>query len=120
MASSLFIRNSVSGATPKFLYKITSVQDWEKSQIAGHVIPGELDTLFIHLATEGQLEKITKKFWSSVSEYYILKLDSRKLKGKLVFEANPGGENKYYHLYKGSIPLNAVVEAKVVAQSFDK
>lgn len=41
----------------------------------------------------------------------VLKIDPSKLIGKLVFEVNPGGTQKYYHLYNGKIPLNAVIEA---------
>lgn len=100
--------------TSEFLYKVTSVQDWEKSQALGYVVLGKDDTSFIHLSTESGLPRITGKYWSSVPEYVILKLDSRKLQGKLLFETNPGGENKYYHLYDAKIPLDAVVDYKIV------
>jgi uncharacterized protein (DUF952 family) len=100
--------------TPEFLYKVTSVQDWQKSQTWGKLVLSKDDTLFIHLSTERELERITGKYWSSVPEYVILKLASLKLQGRLVFEANPGRENKYYHLYEGAIPLDAVVEVKWV------
>lgn len=115
----LFMGNTLMG-TPEFLYKVVSVQEWEESQTAGHVVPGALDTTFIHLSTEDQVNRIAKKYWASVPEYFVLKLDSKGLLGRLVLEANPGGENKYYHLYEGSIPLNAVVDAKVVVQSLNK
>jgi uncharacterized protein (DUF952 family) len=74
----------------------------------------DADQDFIHLAREDQLDRITKKYWDKDPEYVLLKIDTKKLPGKLVFEANPGGENKYYHLYDGSIPLKAVVESKII------
>ena len=67
------------------------------------------DTTFIHLSTGDQLPRITDKFFKGI-DYVILKVETKKMQGRLVFENNPGGENKYYHLYEGTIPLDAVVE----------
>lgn len=67
-----------------------------------------------HLPRKDQLDRIIRKYWDKVSEYVVLKIDKKKMAGKLFFEANPGGENKYYHLYGGSIPLKAVVESKII------
>jgi uncharacterized protein (DUF952 family) len=47
----------------------------------------------------------------------VLKLDVKSLPGKLVYESNPGGETKYWHLYHGSIPLKAVHAAEVLIVS---
>lgn len=92
------------------LYKILSKQNWLKSQEQGVVHLSEMDKEFIHLAMEDQLPRILDKFWKNEKEYVILKLDVSKLIGRLVLEANPGGETKYYHLYEGEIPLQAIVE----------
>ena len=70
-----------------------------------------MDSEFIHLATKEQLGNIIKKYWSGASSYFVLKLETQKLHGKLVFEANPGGTNKYYHLYNGTIPFDAIVSS---------
>lgn len=102
---------------PQFLYKILSVENWQASQPKLTVQLSSDDEAFIHLATEDQLEKITAKYWSNASEYVILKIDTGRLPGRLVLEANPGGTNKYYHLYDGKIPLNAVVDFKVIKRS---
>jgi len=96
---------------PVYLYKILSVGDWEKSRGIVHV--SSMDNAFIHLATQEQLPGILAKYWADVPEYVVLKVETAKLQGRLVFEANPGGVNKYYHLYNGSIPMNAVVESKI-------
>ena len=99
---------------PQYLYKVVSVEDWKKSQNLESVKLTDADQDFIHLAREDQLDRIVGKYWDKVPEYVVLKIDTTKLLGKLVFEANPGGENKYYHLYGGSIPLQAVVESKII------
>lgn len=100
--------------TPKTLYKILSVENWEKSQGRELLVLPDFDRPFIHFALEEQLPRILDKYWKDASEYYLLTIDVSKLKGKLVFESNPGGSAKYYHLYDGSIPLSAVAEARRV------
>lgn len=105
-------QNLENKMTPQYLYKVLSIEDWKKSQNMESVKLTDADQDFIHLAREDQLDRIMGKYWDKVPEYVVLKIDTAKLPGKLVFEANPGGENKYYHLYDGSIPLKAVVESK--------
>jgi len=101
-------------SVPRYLYKVLSVENWKASQATPALQLSEEDRDFIHLAKEDQLERIISKYWANVPEYVILKLDPSKLPGRLVYEANPGGSNKYYHLYEGSIPRQAVIDAKVV------
>lgn len=99
---------------PRYLYKILSLQNWEASQGKKTLVLSSEDDAFIHLATEEQLPRIAEKFWSQVPEYVILTLETKRLEGNLVLEANPGGTTKYYHLYKGAIPLTAVTESKII------
>lgn len=107
-------QNLENKMTPQYLYKILSVEDWKKSQSMDVVKLTDADQDFIHLAREGQLDRIVGKYWDKAPEYVVLKIDTKKLPGKLVFEASPGGENKHYHLYDGSMPLKAVVESKTI------
>jgi uncharacterized protein (DUF952 family) len=93
----------------QYLYKIVSPEEWGSSQGERHLVISAFDKAFIHLATEDQLSRIVEKFWNGKS-YLVLKLDPQKLIGRLVHEANPGGTSKYYHLYDGSIPMDAVVD----------
>lgn len=99
------------GERPTYLYKVLSVDDWAKSSETVHL--SSMDDHFIHLSTEDQLDKIIEKYWAGIPEYVVLKIETAKLPGQLVLEANPGGTNKYYHLYNGSIPLNAIVESEI-------
>lgn len=96
---------------PTYLYKVLSMDDWAKSCETVHL--SSMDADFIHFSTEDQLDKIIEKYWAGASEYVVLKIETAKLSGNLVLEANPGGTNKYYHLYEGSIPLKAIAELKV-------
>jgi uncharacterized protein (DUF952 family) len=96
-------------ATPQYLYKIVSPEEWQLSQESHEIKKSPLDTDFIHLATEEQINHVTEKFWKDKA-YLVLKLDTSKLKGRLVLETNPGGSTRYYHLYEGSIPLDAVAD----------
>jgi uncharacterized protein (DUF952 family) len=108
---SLVKKEVIMKERPDFLYKILSMDDWKKSGKTVHL--PSMDADFIHLSTEDQLDKIIEKYWADAREYVVLKIETAKLSGKLVLEANPGGTNKYYHLYNGSIPVSAIVESKV-------
>ncbi len=99
--------------TPRYLFKILSTENWQASAGQKEVQLSAEDQAFIHLSLEDQLERIITKYWKDIPQFVILKVDVTKLPGKLVLEANPGGTNKYYHLYYGSIPLDAVIEVKL-------
>lgn len=102
------IQNSI----PDYLYKIISQEDWQKSLLQNEVASSPKDEDFIHLAKEDQIVHVIQKFWKN-QNYIVLKLDSKKLGGRLIYETNPGGNTLYYHLYEGNIPLEAVMEATV-------
>lgn len=106
--------NNMKNKTPEYLYKIVSMEEWSLSEKQKTLSLSKMDKEFIHLSTQEQLDRILAKFWSNVSQYKILKLKTSALVGDLRFEANPGGKNKYYHLYNGSIPMRAVVESKLI------
>jgi uncharacterized protein (DUF952 family) len=94
--------------TPAVLYKIISDTNWQKSQGRDRVVLDKMDDSFIHLARKDQLDSILKKFWTDQPTPIVLELTVDRLIGRLVYEKNPGGANRYYHLYEGKIPMNAV------------
>lgn len=99
---------------PQYLYKVLSISQWQATQNMKTVrLPGN-DLHFVHLATEEQLERVLTKFWSDEPQFAVLKLVTDKLEGKLVHETNRGGSRKYYHLYDGFIPFEAIVESRIV------
>lgn len=103
----------IQNSTPEYLYKIISQEQWQKSLLENKVIGSSIDEEFIHLAKEDQVDHVVKKFWNNM-DYIVLRLASKKLVGRLIYEKNPGGSTEYYHLYEGNIPLDAVVEVTVV------
>lgn len=104
---------------PPFLYKVITTKNWKASHDQNKIILTSDDYDFIHLATDEQLEKVVDKYWKNEERFIILKIDTAKLPGKLVLEANPEGKTKYYHLYEGSIPLDAVEESKLFIRNPD-
>ncbi len=98
--------------TPKYLYKVISVEEWGASQGKEVVDLSDADSTFIHLAREDQLDMVIKNFWGTTPVYVVLRIDTEKVTGKMVFEANPGSDNKYYHLYDCSIPLEPLSRLK--------
>lgn len=110
---------SCGGATDKpefYVYKILTPAEWQHSQDKAFVVLSGIDveSLFIHLAEEKNYEEIAKRFANGATEAVILKLNPAKLTGRLVKETNPGDPTKYYHLYDGSIPMDAVVSVSVL------
>jgi peptide deformylase len=100
--------------TPAYLYKILSYRNWQATERRKVVILSGDDDQFIHFSTAKQIDRIAQKYWADAPQYVVLKIDAAKLQGMLKYEANPGGLNKYYHLYKGFIPIDAISEAKVI------
>lgn len=103
-------------AMPTHLNKVLSVNGWATSQKSDRLQPVPIDIAdnFIHLATDDQLNKVLEKFWHNEPSYVVVKVDPKLFIGRLVHEVNPGGSNKYYHLYDGYIPLTAVIDARVI------
>ncbi len=100
---------------PDCLYKILSYEHYQVTETRKeNVVLSAADDAFIHFSTEEQLDKIICKYWSTSIPFVVLKIEADKLIGQLVYETNPGGSVKYYHLYNGFIPFEAIVESKVV------
>ncbi len=100
--------------TPTYLYKILSDLLWKMAENSKVVSLSAEDDAFIHFSKEDQLDRILTKYWSDVPKLAVLKIQTDKLEGELVYETNPGGTAKYYHLYRGRIPYSAIVEAKMI------
>lgn len=96
-------------AIPTHLYIILSKDVWQKSIQEKALLLGPENKQFIHLATDEQIPHIAEKFFKGI-DYVVLKIETKKMLGRLVYETNPGGSNKYFHLYEGMVPLEAVVE----------
>lgn len=99
--------------TPEYLYKLLSPAAWQQSQGSDRLVLGPDDTVFIHLAEAEQVDRIAKKFFSEHAQVVVIQLKTDDLPGRLVKEANPGGTTKYYHLYDGYLPFEAVVSHRM-------
>lgn len=99
--------------TPDSLYKIISVEQWEESLRNKEMVLQALNDEYIYLSKEDQVPHVIKNFWCKEG-YVILKLESKKLKGRLTYENTPGEPSKHYHLYDGNIPLEAVVGVRYI------
>lgn len=103
------MRDNTVQESPFVLYKIVSIEAWEQSKQGSNIVLSDADREFVHFSTKDQLERILTKYWHHAEQCIILKVDPAKLIGDLEFETNPGGTTKYYHLYRGQIPLDAIV-----------
>ena len=99
---------------PKHLYKVLALDLWQKSQNKKNVLLSQEDTPFIRLQKEDELGRLLH-YWNKLDvPHVVLKIKASKLEGRLVFEAKLGGSTKQYHLYNGYIPMNAIVESKII------
>ncbi|MBN1914630.1 MAG: DUF952 domain-containing protein [Parachlamydiales bacterium] len=106
--------------SPQYLYKILSLRNWQATQSRKNIQLSAKDDSFIHCSAQDQLERIIEKYWADAAQLVVLKIDSNKLEGRLVFETNPGGTTKYYHLYDGFIPFHSIVESKIIYQKLNE
>lgn len=88
------------------VYKLLSKELWQQSSQEQFVPKGPQDKDFIHLCEKHQIERIVAKYFSEA--VVALKLDRKKLPGRLVKEQNRPGGDEYYHLYDSMIPVNCI------------
>lgn len=100
---------------PPHVYKILTPRAWEACQGRERLSLGPDDKTFIHLAEPEQVKRIAAKFFSQEPRVIVVELDPAKLPGRLVHEANPGGNTLYYHLYEGYLPFSAVTGHQTLA-----
>ena len=88
------------------LFKIVEQEAWvgNKLKLASN------DKSFIHFAEQDDVRRIAAKFFADCTKVLVLVVDTDKLVGSLVQECNPGGRRKYFHLYDGHIPKDAVMD----------
>jgi uncharacterized protein (DUF952 family) len=97
---------------PGYLYKLLSKSQWESVQKNSFLARfcGELDKRdsYIHLSTASQAQYISNKYFKSVSDGVLLKIDYAKIKKYVKWEAN-SKEEIFPHVY-GAIPMDAVIK----------
>lgn len=94
-----------------FIYHITRQEIWDRFQGKPSYQPESLvKEGFIHCSYEHQLDPVLKRYYSGADKVLILKIDTDKLRSKLVEEPSTNNE-VYPHIY-GRLNHNAVVEVK--------
>jgi uncharacterized protein (DUF952 family) len=92
-----------------FIYHIVLPENWESFKGRPSYQTESLQTEgFIHCSYESQLDAVISRYYSGVDRIVVLKLDTAKLRSKLVEEPSTNGEI-YPHLY-GRLNLDAVVD----------
>jgi uncharacterized protein (DUF952 family) len=97
------------------LYKLVTNEQWASSQGKETLQLTQSDRDFIHFSLEDQWEKTAAKYYADQPSCVLLKIDAQKLPGRLVYETNPGGSTKYYHLYESCIPMNAILSSQTIS-----
>ena len=92
-----------------FVYRILHPKEWDDFRRKKVFYGNDLDKKsgYIHLSEKKQLEK-TIKIYFHKKKVVILKIDTERLKEKLLWEVSRGGE-KFPHLYD-SLTLENVVK----------
>ncbi len=91
-----------------FIYHIVLPEVWKEFKGRPSYQAESLATEgFIHCSYENQVGAVLKRYYSNAGKVLILKLDTEKLRSKLIEEPSTNGE-VYPHLY-GRLNHNAVV-----------
>uniref|UniRef100_A0A7N0TUS0 DUF952 domain-containing protein n=1 Tax=Kalanchoe fedtschenkoi TaxID=63787 RepID=A0A7N0TUS0_KALFE len=113
--------------TQRFVYRISTAEEWEELTKRGDTSGGELDksTGCIHLSKLDQVQSTLQNFFlNAQKELYLLQIDSEKLGEGLVYEA-VDESNTFPHFYGPSqsfapLPLDAVTQAEKISLSDGK
>jgi len=105
---------SASTAPLQYLYKVISVNDWNKSQHRQYVHTTPMDNSYSIVSTEDQLQAVIDKSWRGVADFVVLTLDVNKLDHRLIFEMGREKDKINHLVYEGMIPVDAVIAANVL------
>ncbi len=98
---------------PSHLYLIVSSKTWQESKNDRSFPAKE----YVHFWKEEQLKEIgQEEDFDHV--YVILKVATDKIEGKWVYKADKEGEEKFFFLYKGLIPMASIIESKTILKGF--
>ena len=84
----------------KIILHITTRHEWEAALHKGFYKPETFDLEdFIHCSTSEQLVDTANKFFNDQPDLVLLCINTKKVKGKIVYENLVGGEKQYPHIY---------------------
>jgi uncharacterized protein (DUF952 family) len=99
---------------------ITERATWEVAARAGEYTMSTRDTTlaeegFIHSSLRHQLRRVAEKYYADADDLVVLVVDSARLTSPLKFEAPPGRDEQYPHIY-GPVPAAAVTDVITVTR----
>lgn len=95
----------------KFLYHITSAEEWKAAQSKGEYIPQGFATEgFIHCSYGHQIVTVANRYYKGQNGLVLLKIESSTISSSLVEENLEGGTELYPHVYS-PLAISSVVEA---------
>ncbi|XP_030454690.1 uncharacterized protein LOC115675996 [Syzygium oleosum] len=108
----------------EYVYRISTLKEWEALQRDGHAYGGDLDksTGCFHLSKLSQVQSTLQSFFLNFKDdLYLLQIDAKKLGDGLVYEV-VDGVNSFPHYYGPSrtfspLPLEAVTKAEKLSLS---
>ena len=99
------------------IYKILPREEWEQAKADGRFGGSAVDVAdgYIHFSTAGQAAETLAKHFAGRTNLMLLAVEAEALGPALKWEPSRGGA-LFPHLY-GSLPVEAVAEASVIAAS---
>lgn len=95
----------------KFLYHITSAEEWQVAQSKGEYTPqGFAAEGFIHCSYRHQIVTVANRFYKGQNGLVLLKIESSTISSSLVEENLEGGTELYPHVYS-PLAINSVIKA---------
>ncbi len=96
----------------KIILHITTRHEWDTALRQGFYKPEMFDTEdFIHCSTIEQVVDTANQFFKDEPDLVLLCIETKKVKGEIVYENLVGGEKMFPHIYA---PLNTDAVVKVI------
>ena len=96
----------------KFIFHISTRHAWAAALSQGFYKPEMFDSEdFIHCSTTEQVVDTANKFFKDEPDLILLCINTKKVKGDIIYENLVGGEKMYPHIYA---PLNTEAVERVI------
>jgi uncharacterized protein (DUF952 family) len=96
------------------IYHVTTKQEWEQARLDGEYRVSTRgrtleDEGFIHCSQPSQVAPIANRFYRGVPDLMLLTIDEQLVKPQVRYEAVPGWDEPFAHIY-GPLNTDAVVK----------
>jgi len=97
-----------------YFYKVITLRDWHATEERERVFLSDENESSIRLAKRDQIEKMIAKYKRYEDVVVVLKIHKDKIIGEIEFKKSIDRMTGHYYLQGGFIPLEAVLEARIV------